>query len=94
MSEETPVKPEQKTEEEQPLEFHAILTPNEGWKIKCVLLSDPKYHIVMKGVMDDLHDTVKIILAQQMAQKIKNDKPRIIPNSGGIINFARKRFKT
>ena len=51
----------------QPIEFHAILNPNGDWQIKCALLQSPDLRIMMKGFMDDLHDTVKILLAQQAA---------------------------
>ena len=76
----------------QPVEFHAMLYPNGEWKIKCPLLANPAMCIVMKGFMDELHDTVKSILANPERFK---DPNRMQPaKTGGIMNFIRnkKRF--
>lgn len=67
-------------EEPQPIELHAILTPNGEWKIKCPLLDNPSMRIFMKGFIDELHDTVKAILANPEKFKGKN---KIQPARGG-----------
>ena len=73
----------------QPIEFHAILTPEGEWQIKCVLLGNPALRYVMRGFMDELHDTVKILLAQQAA----GERPRIQPAKGGFFNGLRNRLR-
>jgi hypothetical protein len=84
---ETPEK-EVISSEPQPIEFNAILNPNGDWQIKCALLSSPELRIMMKGYMDDLHDTVKILLAQQaMGPKPKIHKPSSFMD--GIRNLKR-----
>lgn len=81
---------EQKPEGPQPIEFIAILNPNGEWKFKCPLLTIEN-RIVMRGFLDEMVDTIKLIMAQEMAAL---NNPKIVKPNGGIMNFVRgkKRF--
>lgn len=74
----------EESQEPQPIEFKAILYPDGKLNINCPVMNNA---IVMRGLIDMIHDAVKKILDGNAIA----DEPKI--QQGGIINFIRNNKK-